>query len=176
MHRSRPVRIVLGVPMSDFINNYSAIIIAVLVFSIAGLFAWDQRRNWRGLVAIAVVLFVLVAGWTTSRTGPSDVADLAELDAAIAAGTPVVLELYSDTCTLCLMSKRSVDAMEADLEGLAIVVRVSADEQVGRDVSRRYGLHALPTFVVLSADGQEVYRQAGSPDTERIKQEALSPS
>jgi hypothetical protein len=65
--------------------------------------------------------------------------------------------------------------MEADLEGLAIVLRVSVDEQVGEDVSKRYGLHALPTFVVLSADGREVYREAGSPDTERIKQEALSP-
>ncbi len=162
--------------MSEFINNNSATMIAVLIFSIAGMFAWDQRRNWRGLVVIAFVLFVLGAGWTTSRTGPSDVANLADLDAAIASGTPVVLELYSDTCTICLISKRSVDAMEADLDGRALVVRVSADEQVGRDASRRYGMRALPTFVVLSADGREVYRESGSPDTERIKQEALSAS
>jgi thiol:disulfide interchange protein len=160
--------------MSEFINNNSATMIAVLVLAIAGMFAWEQRRSWRGLVAIAAVLFVLGAGWATSRHGPSDIANLAELDAAIATGTPVVLELYSDTCTICLINKRSVDAMEVDLEGEAIVVRVNASEQVGRDASRRYGMRALPTFVVLTGEGREVFRDTGSPDIEAIKQAALS--
>lgn len=160
--------------MSEFINTNSATIIAVLILSIAGMFAWEQRRNWRGLVAIAAVLFVLGAGWGTSRHGPSDIANLADLDAAAALGTPVVLELYSDTCTICLINKRKVDAMEADLAGQALVVRVDATEQVGREASRRYGMRALPTFVVLGPDGSEVYRESGSPDIERLMQEALS--
>jgi thiol:disulfide interchange protein len=161
--------------MSEFINNNSATILAVLILGIAGMFGWEQRRNWRGLAVIALVLFVLGAGWTTARHGGSDIANLAELDAAVASGTPVVLELYSDTCTLCLISNRSVNAMEADLEGRAVVVRVSADEQVGRDAARRYGMRSLPTFVVLSADGREVFRDTGSPDIDAIKEAALSP-
>jgi thiol:disulfide interchange protein len=166
----------LGDCMAEFVNSYSAIILGFFIFMAAAMLAWGQRRNMLGLAVIVIVLFVLIAGWSTARTGPSDVANLAELDAAITAGTPVVLELYSDTCALCLYSKRSVDEIEADLEGRAIVLRVSVDEQIGGDVSRRYGLHALPTFIVFSEDGREVYRQAGSPDTERIKHEVLSPS
>lgn len=161
--------------MGSFINNNSATMLAVLILALAAMFAWEQRRSWRGLTAIALVLFVLGAGWTTSRHGPSDVANLAELDAAIAAGTPVVLELYSDTCTMCLISKRSVDAMEEDLAGHAVVIQVSADEQVGRDASRVYGMRSLPTFVVLSAEGREIYRDTGSPDVEAIKAAVLSP-
>ena len=162
--------------MTEFINNNSATILAVLILGTAGKLAWGQRRNWRGLLAIFFVVFVLSAGWNTSRHGPSDIANLAELDAAMNDDTPVVLQLYSDTCTLCLISKRLVDAMETDLDGIATVVRVNADEQVGRDASRRYTMRMVPTFIVLSADGTEIHRESGRPDTERIKRAVLSAS
>lgn len=161
--------------MGEFINNNSAWIIGILVFGVGGMFAWERRRSWKALVSIALILFVLSAGYWTSRTGPSDVATIAEVDAVLASGAPVVLELYSDTCTLCLISKRSVDGLEADLEGQAIVLRVSVDEAIGREVSRRYGLSYLPSFVVFSADGLEVHRESGNPDIDRIKSFALAP-
>ena len=65
--------------------------------------------------------------------------------------------------------------MEADLDGLAEVLRVSAGDPIGRAVSRRYGLGYVPTFVVFSADGREVHRKTGLPDVERIKRAALAP-
>ena len=84
--------------------------------------------------------------------------------------------MHSDTCTLCIVSKRLVDGLERDLEGQATVLRVSADEDVGRAVVRRYGLGLLPTFVVFTADGRERYRESGMPDVDRLKEEALAPS
>jgi hypothetical protein len=95
---------------------------------------------------------VLSAGYWTARTGPSDIASIAEVDAMLASGSPVVPQLYSDTCTLCIIAKRSVDGMEADL-----------------------GLGYVPTFVVFSAAGREVHRKTGLPDVERIKRAELAP-
>ena len=161
--------------MGEFINNNSVWILAVLLYGVAAMFAWEHRRSWRSLAAIAFVLLVLTSGYLTSRHGPSDVASIVEVDAVFASGIPVVLELYSDTCTLCIVSKRSVDGLERDLEGRATVLRVSADEDVGRAVARRYGLGLLPTFVVFTADGRERYRESGIPDTGRLKEQALAP-
>ncbi len=162
--------------MGEFINNNSVWILGVLLYGVAAMFAWEHRRSWRPLAVIAFVLIVLTAGYMSSRHGASDVASIVEVDAILVSGAPVVLELYSDTCTLCVVSKRSVDGMERELEGHAIVLRVSADDDVGRAVSRRYGLGLLPTFLVFTADGQERYRESGMPDIDRLKEEALAPS
>lgn len=83
--------------MGEFVNTHSAAIIGVLFLLIVGLLAWDYRRRPRVLVAIAFVSIVLFAGYWTSRHGPSDVGTIAGVDAVLASGQPVVLELYSDT-------------------------------------------------------------------------------
>ena len=161
--------------MGEFINNNSVWILAVLVFGIGGFFAWEHRRSWRALAIIAAVLVVLSAGYWTSRQGPSDVATIDEVDGVLARGAPVVLEVYSDSCTVCLVSKRKVDGLEASLEGRAVVLRINADESVGRAVTRRYGVGLMPTFIVFTADGRERHRESGFPDTGRLEAEALSP-
>jgi len=162
--------------VGEFINNNSAALVGLLVLGVGAMFAWDHRRSWRSLAVIAGVLLVLFAGYWTSRSGPSDVASIVEVDAVLAAGAPVVLEVYSDNCTMCLASKRSVDAMEEELAGQATVLRISADEAVGRAVARRYGVGLLPTFIVFTPEGREIHRESGFPDTDRLEAEALSAS
>jgi hypothetical protein len=83
--------------MGDFINHNSALFIAVGVFGIMGMFAWERRRSAKALVVIAGITLVLVGGYWTSREGPSNVATIAEMDGILSAGTPVVMEFYSDT-------------------------------------------------------------------------------
>ena len=62
-----------------------------------GMFVWERRSSAKALVVIAAITSVLVGGYWTSRQGPSDVATIAEMDGILSAGTPVVLEFYSDT-------------------------------------------------------------------------------
>ena len=83
--------------MGEFINHNSALLIAGAFLGIMGVFAWDRRRSAKALVVIASITLVLVGGYWTSREGPSDVATIAEVDGILSAGTPVVLEFYSDT-------------------------------------------------------------------------------
>ncbi len=82
--------------MGAFINNNSAVILIGMLLIVLGWYAWDYRRSRRALAIFAAVAIVIVGGYLSARSGPSDVATLAEVDAVLAAGAPVVLEVYSD--------------------------------------------------------------------------------
>ncbi len=82
--------------MGEFLNNNSAVILIGLLLIALGWYAWDYRRSKRALAVFAAVAIVIVGGYLSARHGPSDVATLAEVDAVLAAGAPVVLEVYSD--------------------------------------------------------------------------------
>ena len=68
------------------------------------------------------------------------------------------------------MAKPVVDGLERDLEGQAQVLRLSVMDSVGGAAARRYGVRAVPTFVLLDGQGQVVLVQAGTPDRKEIVQ------
>ena len=70
---------------------------------------------------------------------------------------------------LCLSIKPVVDRLEQTLEGIAGVIRLNVREEVGKQIWDRYQLEVVPSFIVLSGSGQEIWRQQGeSPDRQRI--------
>lgn len=82
--------------MGPFLNNNSAVILIGILLITLGWYAWDYRRSKRALAVFAAVAVVIVGGYLSAGSGPSDVATLAEVDAVLASGSPVVLEVYSD--------------------------------------------------------------------------------
>ena len=82
--------------MGEFLNNNSAVILIGILLIALGWYAWDYRRSKRALAVFAMIAIVIVGGYASARSGPSDVATLAEVDAVLASGAPVVLEVYSD--------------------------------------------------------------------------------
>ena len=82
--------------MGALLNNNSAVILVGMLLVALGWYAWDYRRSKRALAVFAAVAIVLVGGYLSARHGPSDVASLAEVDAVLAAGVPVILQVYSD--------------------------------------------------------------------------------
>ena len=83
--------------MGTWINNNSALLIGTLFVAMVAMMAWDFRRTPKRLAVMSLIVVVLVAGYWDARIGLSDVGTLAEVDAALASGTPIILELYSDT-------------------------------------------------------------------------------
>ena len=70
---------------------------------------------------------------------------------------------------LCLSIKPVVDRLERTLEGIAGVVRLNVREEVGKEFWDRYQLEVVPSFIILSGTGQEIWRQQGEPpDRQRI--------
>ena len=73
------------------------------------------------------------------------------------------------------MAKPIVDGIEKDLEGRAEVIRLNMLSSVGRQVASRYGVPAVPTVLVLDADGNVVYRYTGTPDRGEVVAQIIAP-
>ncbi|MGQ9521871.1 MAG: thioredoxin family protein [Anaerolineae bacterium] len=67
------------------------------------------------------------------------------------------------------MAKPVVDRLERELNGTAKVLRIDVMSQTGLALAQKYGVRAVPTFVVFDGKGQVVYAQAGLPDRAAIR-------
>ena len=123
------------------------------------------KENW------FTILFVLtLAGaYIVLRTPGDTFTSLETLQATLGAGTPTVIEFYSNQCSICLISKPKVDQLEKDLRGQASVLRLSIKDKVGRAQALQWGVRGVPTFFILDSTGEIVYARAGAPDVAAIK-------
>lgn len=117
------------------------------------------------------ILFVvaLVVAYLVLRTPGDAYASVAELESDLVSGRPTVIEFYSNTCSICLISKPKVDQMERDLRGTADVVRLSVKDDPGRALAQRWQVVGVPTFFVIDGEGEVIYAKAGAPNVTEIK-------
>lgn len=67
------------------------------------------------------------------------------------------------------MAKPVVDRLERDLEGEALVLRLSTWGSVGRQLASRYGVRGVPTFLLFDGSGNMVHYQVGRLDADQVK-------
>ncbi len=125
---------------------------------------WDE--NW---LTILVVL-VFAGGYVFLRTPGEAFASVDEVEALLTDGQPTVIEFYSNTCSICLISKPKVDRLEEELTGQADLLRLNVKDEVGGRLAGQWGVRGVPTFFVFDGGGAAVYAQAGAPDTEAIRE------
>ncbi len=124
---------------------------------------WEE--NWLTLIVVAG----LAAAYLFLRTPGDEFANLDEVETLLLDATPTVVEFYSNTCSICLVSKPRVDRMESDLSGRARVLRLNVKDEVGRALAARWGVRGVPTFFVIGPGGEATYAQAGAPDVSAIQ-------
>ena len=71
--------------------------------------------------------------------------------------------------------KPVVDRLENELDGRLDVIRLNIQEPVGRELARNYRFEYTPTFIFIDAEGNELWRQVGELDTERVRESVASP-
>jgi thioredoxin-like negative regulator of GroEL len=69
---------------------------------------------------------------------------------------------------MCLVAKPIVDGLENDLQGRARVMRLNVLNSVGMNAARRFGVRAVPTFVVFDGQGKVIEVQIGMPNRAKI--------
>lgn len=68
------------------------------------------------------------------------------------------------------MAKPVVDGIEKDLAGRAQVLRVGVGDEVGLQLAQRYGVHSLPTLIVLDGEGRAYKKMIGIPNRAEVVQ------
>jgi len=62
-----------------------------------------------------------------------------------------------------------VDELENELGNEILFIRLNIQEPVGRELAPVYDFEFTPTFIYFDADGEELWREVGSLDTERVR-------
>ncbi len=120
-------------------------------------------------LTVAIVLALAIA-YIVLRTPGDRFGSMADLESQLASGRPTVVELYSNTCSICLVSKPKVDQLERDIASQAELLRLNVKSGPGQELASRWQVSGVPTFFVLNGQGDTVYRRAGAPDVAAIKE------
>lgn len=123
------------------------------------------RENWITLL----VMVALGVAWLVLRTPGTELASVADFDARLRSGQPTLIEFYSNRCSVCLASKPTVDRLEQQLAGRAVVLRVDVADPVGRQLAARWGIAGTPAFIVTDGAGQPVYMSYGPPQVTELQ-------
>ena len=82
-----------------------------------------------------------------------------EVDGALVANVPVIVDLWAPWCGPCRMVAPILEQVAQARAGQVKVVKVNVDELP--EVSARYGVQGIPTLLLLDR-GREVARQVGA--------------
>jgi len=63
-----------------------------------------------------------------------------------------------------------VDELENELGNEILFIRLNIQEQVGRELAPLYDFEFTPTFIYFDSDGNELWREVGGLDTERVRE------
>lgn len=127
--------------------------------------AWWKRflREWGAILGLVVVLG---AAFLILHTPAGPLEAWEDLAPHLGTGEPVLLELYSNLCSRCLLSKPAVDGLERDLRGQARLFRVERGTALAMELAGRYQVQLLPALLVFDGQGNLIELQQGRVDRE----------
>ena len=67
------------------------------------------------------------------------------------------------------MIKPVVDGLEQELGGRVEFIRLNIQDEVGQELAPLYGFEYTPTFIFFDAQGNEVWREVGQLDPQRVR-------
>lgn len=154
----------------NLFNQFSYPLIAAGVLAVVSLLLIRLRVRLPALIAVQTTLVVVVvAAFLFLRTGDGDLSDITAYDALVANDRPTFIEFFSNFCTGCLVMRPSVDALIEDIDGEFNVLRVNIHSEAGRALIDRLTFSFTPEFIVLDADGREVWRDHVLPSSDILQ-------
>ncbi len=122
------------------------------------------------------ILILVLGAWLILRTPGDQYQTVDDFLTELKQGQPTTVEFYSNRCSICLTSKPKVDRLEQEISPQARVIRLDVSKEPGQSLTRQWRVTGVPTFFVFDGAGTVVYRRAGAPDIEDLRDsvEALS--
>lgn len=152
------------------VDQYSALWIGGAFVLLVVLVLFQGRPQARDFIALGVVIAGLVVAWILVHPRQTPLlGDAKTVHSMIGQGVPVLLEFQSPYCIHCTQMKPIVDRLENELGDRLRVIRLNAQDKIGRELAPVYELEYTPTFVLFDGRGNEMLRQTGGLDTGRVK-------
>ena len=107
---------------------------------------------------VLTICLMLLLGCNASSTIP--------LEQALSSGTPTLAEFGRGICIPCKAMKPILEELAAEYKEELNVVIIEIDEH--RDLTRQYGIMAIPTQIFFDNNGQEIMRHMGFWPKEEI--------
>jgi thioredoxin-related protein len=63
-----------------------------------------------------------------------------------------------------------VDELENELGDEILFIRLNIQEDVGRELAPVYDFEFTPTFIYFDEQGNEIWREVGGLDTQRVRE------
>jgi thioredoxin 1 len=126
----------------------------------------------RVLAALTTLAIAVAAPAAPAPASPIPALSPADLEAALKAGVPVIVEFGGEHCIPCMGMQPVLRDLQALLGKRGRVVNFWI--QSHPEVARQHRIMAMPTQVIFDAKGQEVFRHMGffpKSDFERILKE-----
>ncbi len=114
------------------------------------------------LLALIMILTCMLL--VTSCTGSSKSA--MPFEQALSSGKPTIAEFGRGICIPCKAMKPILEELAVEYRYKLNVVIVEVDEQM--DLTRQYGIMAIPTQIVFDSGGREITRHIGFWSKEEI--------
>ena len=62
-----------------------------------------------------------------------------------------------------------MDELDNELMDQLLIIRLNIQEEVGRELAPVYGFEFTPTFIFFDGDGNELWREVGGLDAQRVR-------
>ena len=63
-----------------------------------------------------------------------------------------------------------MDELENELGNEILFIRLNIQDEVGRELAPVYDFEFTPTFIYFDSDGEELWREVGGLDTQRVRE------
>ena len=109
-------------------------------------------------LVVTVVLDIVALGgvWLAMRPGRPDIRAKGDLDHVLRGGRPVVVELYSNFCLICMAYRQTVRTAAMSLGASCTFARVELPSRAGTEIGDGYGVRYTPSFLIFDEHGDLV--------------------
>lgn len=112
-------------------------------------------------IALTIALFLGLGTETPTNTLETLANESTPLEVAIGNGKPTLMEFYANWCTSCQAMAKDMEELKQQYTDKLNFVMLNVDNSKWLPELSRYRVDAIPHFVFLGKDGQEIAQSIG---------------